>query len=113
MPVTKGHLEIVQGDDYTAYVVVENADGTPADITGWTAKAQIRRDVADEARRVEVEIATSIDSPEVTLTIPHATTQNLTCSSYVWDLQLTSPENMITTILAGVVVVIREVTRAA
>lgn len=109
----KAHLEIMQGDDYVAYVTVENADGTPADITGWTAKAQIRRDVADEARRVEIEITATVDSPEVTLTIPHAQTQNLTCSSYVWDLQLTSPEDMITTILAGVAVVTREVTRAA
>ena len=109
---SQGNLTLYQGDDYSVYVVVTNADGTPADITGYTAKAQIRRDVADEARRVEVEIAASVASPNVNLSIPHAQTQALT-GSYVWDLQLTSPGGQIMTILAGAVIVTREVTRAA
>ena len=113
MPVDKANLEIYQGTDWSATVTVLNADGTPADITGCTAKAQIRRDVADQARRVEVEITTAVASPVVNLSIPHAQTQALSCGSYVWDLDLTSPADLITTVLAGVVVVTREVTRAA
>ena len=111
MSVTKANLDVMQGDDYAASVFITNADGTPADIDGYTAQAQIRRDVADEARRVEVEITTTVESPNVTLSIPHAQTQLLTASSYVWDLQLTSPTNGIVTVLAGAVVVTREVTR--
>jgi hypothetical protein len=113
MSVSKANLDVVQGDDYVATVSVTNADGSPADISGYTAKAQIRQDVADEARRVDVEITTAVASPNVTLTIPHATTQTLTAASYVWDLQLTSAGGQITTILAGTVIVTREVTRAA
>jgi hypothetical protein len=113
MSISKANLDLVQGDDYVATVTVTNANGTPADISGYTAKAQIRQDVADEARRVDVEIATAVASPNVTLTIPHAITQTLTAASYVWDLQLTSAGGQITTILAGTVVVTREVTRAA
>ena len=113
MPAGKANLDIFQGDDWSATVEVTNADGTPADITGYTAKAQIRRDVADEARRVEVEITTSVASPNVNLSIPHAQTQALSTGSYVWDLQLTSPADSIVTVLAGAVVVTREVTRAA
>jgi hypothetical protein len=109
---SQGDLILYQGDD-EPYTVTVTLDGTtPADITGYTAQAQIRRAVADADPEVAATITCTVQSPEVLLSIPHAVTATLT-GKYVWDLQLTSPEGMVKTVMAGKVSVTQEVTRAA
>ena len=110
MPLTRADLVIYQGDSYAATVTVHNADGTPADITGYTAQAQIRRLVADSDPVVVVDIGTTVVSPNVILDIPHSETEPLQ-GRYVWDLQLTTPDDQIMTIVAGKVILTAEVTR--
>jgi len=109
---SQADLSIYQGDDWTGIVTVLNEDGTPADIGTFTAKAQIRRSIADSDPVVVVEIVTVVSSPLINLSIPHAVTATLS-GSYVWDLQLTGPTGGITTILKGRAKVDSEVTRAA
>ncbi len=108
--VSRADLSIYQGDDYAAVVTVTN--GLPPDevLAGFTAQAQIREDVADSTDEVLVEISTTVQSPYINLSIPRTETVNL-CGNYVWDLQVTSAEGSITTILAGNVRVTQEVTR--
>lgn len=49
MPTGRADLTIYQGDDMAWTVLVTLEDGiTPADITDYTALAQIRRSVADQ-----------------------------------------------------------------
>jgi hypothetical protein len=103
-------LEIYQGDDFTAVVTIRNQDGTVADITGYTAKAQIRRQIADEDPLVVAEIATSVTSPQVSLSLTHTQT-TLLQGRYKWDLQLTTPTGEIDTVLAGTVITTAEITR--
>jgi hypothetical protein len=108
---TTAHLAIYQGDDYAAIVTVSDGK-TPPDqvIVGYSAKAQIRANVADSDPTVIVEIATSVTSPYVYLSIPNAQTVKLT-GRYVWDLQIVDSTGMITTILNGYAVITQEVTR--
>ena len=112
MPVANISLNIYQGDDYVGLVRVTNVDGTPADLTGYTAQAQIRRAVADTDPVVVAEIATLIAGNIVNLSVAHAVTVALS-GRYVWDLQLISGAGTITTIAAGKVPITQEVTRAA
>ena len=110
-PVSRADLAIYQGDDYAATVTVLNPDNTPADITGFTAQAQIRRAVADLDPVVVATMTAVIASPDVSLSLSHDQTKSLT-GRYVWDLQLTSiTDASVTTILAGRVSVTAEVTR--
>lgn len=109
----KANLAIYQGDDYAALVTVQNADRTPADLTGYVANAQMRLGPADHNPQVVVEIAAAITPPNtISLNIPHATTAQLS-GQYAWDLQLVSPGNIITTILAGQANVTLQVTEEA
>jgi hypothetical protein len=109
--VKRANLQIYQGDDYVATVTVKNADGTPADLSGYTAKAQIRRNVADLQPAVTVELLATIASPFINLFLTHDQTLVLS-GTYVWDLQLTEiATGAVTTILAGQVPVTPEVTR--
>lgn len=110
MPLTKADLIVYQGDDYGATVLVTNEDGTPADITGYTAKAQIRRAVADSDPEVVAELSATVQSPHVVLGLTHAQTELLT-GRYMWDLQLLTDESAIVTIMRGAVKVTNEVTR--
>lgn len=109
--ISQGDLILYEGDDYAGTVTVRNEDGTPAVITGYSAKAQIRRAVADEDAVVAVEITTAVASPTVNLSIPHAITATMS-GDYVWDLQLTTPTGAIITVIRGKVKVTSEVTRA-
>lgn len=110
MPLTKEDLKIYQGDDYSGTVTVRNEDGTPADLTGYTAQSQIRRAVADAEPEIAVQITTTVVSPNVLLSIPRIETEPLQ-GRYTWDLQLTTDGNQIITIMAGKVIVTPEVTR--
>jgi hypothetical protein len=104
------NLEIYQGDDYSLIVTVLNADGTPADLTGYTAQAHIRRAVADSDPVIVADMVTVVAGNLVTASTPHTVSETMT-GKYLWDIQLTSDTGVITTILAGKVTVTLEVTR--
>lgn len=110
----QANLDIYQGDDPAWRVTVMTTDSppVPADITGYTASAQIRRAVADVDPVVVATIATTVTSPNVFLSLTHTQTALLS-GRYVWDLQLTAPGGGVSTILKGNVIVTSEVTRAA
>ena len=111
MPANKADIDIYQGTDWSATVLVQMSDGSPADITGWTAAAQLRRGPADVAPYVEQEITTVVQAPDtVILSIGHADTTLLT-GRYSWDLDLQAPDGMITTVLYGHAIIQTEVTR--
>lgn len=111
MPLSQANIEPYQGDDWAATVTVYNEDRTLADITTYTAKAQIRLAVADSDPVVAAEMATTVESPYVFLSLTHDQTVLLS-GRYVWDLQLLSATGQIITILAGKVQVKAEVTRS-
>src|SRR5215472_6539176 len=104
------NISIHQGDDWTANLTVRNQDGTLADISTFTAKAEIRDGYAETGADVLAEITTTIASPTVNLTLGHTQTASLPSGRYVWDCQLISSGGLITTIAAGEAVVVAEVT---
>lgn len=110
MAVDQADLELYQGDDYAGTVTVLDEFNAPADITGFTAAAQIRRGVADSDPIVVAELDTIVDSPLILLSLSKTITETLS-GRYIWDLQLTNPTGGVSTILRGRVVVTSEVTR--
>ena len=105
------NVSVYQGDDYAALVSVYNADGSDADLSGYTVEAQIRRKPADSSVLVE-SFNVAIQPPNtIALSLTHDQTLAL-AGSFVWDLQLTeTATGMITTILAGKLQGTLEVTR--
>lgn len=109
---SRAELLLYQGDSYAAGVIVRNSDGTPADITGYTALAQIRRASADTDPVIAAEFTTAVTSPLINISLTPAQTVAL-AGQYQWDLQIVSPADVVTTILAGRVRVTAEISRAA
>jgi hypothetical protein len=104
-------LSVYQGDTPAWTVTVTDDDGTPSDITGYTAKAQIRRAPADADEVVVAEMSATVDSPFIHLSLTAAQTTPMT-GRYVWDLELTGPAAEVVTIMHGKVTVKAEVTRS-
>lgn len=109
---TLAPLNLVQGDDFNAMATVYSTAGGLADLTGYTAQAQIRRDVADEDPTVDAVISCVVheDTSIIDLHMDGTVTATLT-ANYRWDLQVESPLGDVSTILYGPVFVVAEVTR--
>jgi hypothetical protein len=109
---TAADLSIYEGDDWAGTVTVNQSDGTPANLTGYTAQSQIRTGPADQQPTVAAEIQATVQLPnQVLLYLSHAQTTSLSGPIFYWDCQITSSTGQITTILAGKVKVTQEITR--
>lgn len=105
------NLYIYQGDDYAADVTVTNADGTPANLAGYTAQSQIRTSVSDPSPAGVAQFTTLIFGNVISMTLAHDVTKDLGNASYSWDLQIIDGSGWITTLLAGRVLMGKEVTK--
>jgi hypothetical protein len=110
MPSTT-HLRIYRGDDYAADIAVTAPDGTPSDLTGYTAQSQIRTGTGDTSPNGVAEFTTAIVDNVVTIVLDHDVTKDLKRSQYYWDLQITDAAGWITTLMAGQVYVTGEITK--
>lgn len=109
-PVKATPLNVYQGDDYTANVNVTH-NGAAVDLTGYTAQAQLRRDVADNDATVDATFTCTIAGSSVLLGLGRAVTAALT-GCYQWDLELhETATGKILTIARGPCHVTQEVTR--
>lgn len=108
-------MVIKQGSTFQKIITLKNADGTPMNLTGYTARSQFRRNHRSDA--VEFSMTTengriTIDGSlgKVTLNIPASDTATLE-GKYVYDLELVSG-TYVDRFLQGEVTVDLEVTRA-
>lgn len=109
--VTAADIHVYQGDDYIAIVTVTNPDGTAANLTGYTAQAEIRPTTADRSEPPLAQFQCGISGNVVTIILTHAQTELLASQILLWDLQLIDSSGWITTIMAGNVMVAFEVTK--
>lgn len=106
------NLSIYAGDDYAADVTVLQVDGvTPADLTGYTAQAEVRPSLTDVSLTPAATFTTIINGNVISILLTHDDTRLLTKPAYVWDLQVIDSNGWITTLLAGSVAITKEVTK--
>lgn len=124
-PYSKGmarqDLTIRQGETWSR-VFTWRENGVRKDLTGWTARMQIREANADSGSPVLIELSTAVGNARITLggtagTITMALSAgdtqalNLSGDEAVYDLELTSGTGAVTRLMEGRVHLIREVTR--
>lgn len=109
-------LDVYKGDTCAFFVrlwekTVDGVASNPVDLTGATAKAQIR--IVPSALDVLAEFACEVTTNPgvVKLSLPATITSNL--SPGVWDLEITFADGVVQTYLKGNVSVTNEVTRDA
>lgn len=104
---TQVNLTIYQGDDFFLNVVVAMTSGV-VDLTGYTPKAEIRTNAG--APTVLATFAAEIaNANTVSLHLDHAQSTLLN-NNAVWDIQITDPTGLVTTLACGTVTVMKQVT---
>lgn len=117
-----GRLKLVieQGTTFQPVMAYTDAADAPIDLTGYTARMHIREELEDIATLEEMTTENSGGISQIVLGAALGTIQLLfadsetaamTWESGVYDLELESPLGVVTRILEGPVVLIKEVTR--
>jgi hypothetical protein len=110
-------MNAVNSLGYKAYttggVVVYN---TPVDLTGYTARMQIRAKITDtlpidEYTTVNGKIQIDTVGKSIILLVDATTTAAYTFSSGVYNLEMISPTGVVTQLTSGTISLIKEVTR--
>jgi hypothetical protein len=108
-------LCIPQGATFSR-VIRWKADGANTNLTGFTARAQIRPTAASATTTLSLttengRIALGGTAGTITLSISATDTAAITAGRYVYDLELVSAGGIVTRLLQGVVTVSANVTR--
>jgi hypothetical protein len=112
-------IEIKQGADFQLGVTWQDDSETPIDLTGYTARCQVRASMEAETTLLSITEEESDDGQvaigddgEFTIWFKNAATELLDpTTSAVWDVELVSPGNIVTRLLEGTAVITPEVTR--
>lgn len=118
MKPTKFNLDVYQGADYDRTLTFKVGDPAgPADLTGCTARAQIRSSVASKTVLLELttenaRIVLGGPAGTITLAMSATDTAGLPPGDLVYDLELVYPSGRVRRLLYGTVCVSPEVTRA-
>lgn len=89
---------------------------TPVDLTGYTARMQIRAKITDtlpidEYTTVNGKIQVDTVGKSIIILVDATTTAAYTFSSGVYSLEMISPTGVVTQLTAGTITLIKEVTR--
>lgn len=108
----------------TTQQVIDDEDGTPVDLTGYTARMQLRTAVDSDA--VVLELTTENDriilgdqeaatptytNGQIRLLVDAETMEDVPAAKYKYDLELISAGGIVTRLLQGKIKVVAEVTR--
>lgn len=107
-------VEIFRGDTWVRVWTI-TVDGAPLDLTGASARMQLRQAAADETALLDVSTGTEdlvIQDPPTSGVISLRTqTDGLTAGKYIFDLQVTFPDGTIQTYEQETLKVKQDVTR--
>ena len=105
-------LFLEQGTTFTTNITLDDIDGVPYDLTGVTAKSQIRKSYY--SANTTAEFTTTINIPNtgiILLSLDAPTTANIAAGRYVYDVAIKDTANTVTRVLEGIVNVIPQVTK--
>lgn len=111
------NLIIEQGADWQPSFQYLEQDGvTPVNLTGYTARMQIRKTVADANKEADLttenaKLSISGATGEVFVHLSAAETRQMNFVTAVYDLELVAPDGVVTRLAAGAVALSLEVTR--
>ena len=109
------NVEIDQGADWFLDVTYDNPNGTPVNLTGYTAALQMRSLPSDNNAVLSLSTGSGITITGSTGLVAIRATANQTRSidegTYYYDLEITSSGGIVTRLVQGQAVVLAEVTR--
>ena len=104
-------LLIEQGATFSTTVNVEDTAGAAINLFGYSASSQMRKSYYATSNTIITSTITGNANGEITLSMTAANTANLTPGRQVFDLLITSPTQVKTRVVEGIIVISPGVTR--
>ena len=82
-------ISVDQGADFSAEVVVDDSDGTLANLTGYTVAGQIRKTYTSSTAVNFVCIVSGASTGEITISLSNTVTAAMKPGRYVYDVEIT------------------------
>jgi len=105
------NIFIDQGTDFSVTVDVTDANGSPLNLSGYTAASQIRKSYASSSASATFSTSISEASGQVTMSLTDTQTSGLAAGRYLYDLNITSSASVTSRVVEGQVIVTPGVTR--
>ncbi|QOI67430.1 hypothetical protein SEA_BEUFFERT_28 [Streptomyces phage Beuffert] len=103
-------LVLYKGDYLPFAVTLKDSDNEPLNLTGFTAQCSVRA-TYDSNTAYDAECTITPLAGKVDIVFPSSLTSTMSAGSYIWDFQITDPEENVRTYFTGDVTVYAEVTR--
>ncbi len=104
-------LLIEAGTTYSNEITVREDDGTAKNLTNFTANSQLRKSYYSSTATDFTMTVTNAANGVITMSLSAANTANLRAGRYVYDVELTDNQGIVTRIFEGIAVVLPNVTR--
>jgi|TARA_B110000211_G_scaffold161705_1_gene182864 outer membrane lipoprotein-sorting protein len=105
-------ISIDQGSDFSAEVVVNDATGTVANLTGYTGAGQIRKTYSSSTFTAFGVTVTNAGNGVLTITLSNTVTNAMKAGRYVYDVEITQTSNgEITRVVEGQITIMPGVTQ--
>ena len=105
------NITIDQGSAFDSTIDVEDAGGNPADLTGYSARGEIRKTYASSNA---VTFSASVSDPsngKINISLSGDQTGAMKAGRYVYDVEVVSSGGVITRVVEGQVEITPRVTR--
>jgi Ni,Fe-hydrogenase III small subunit len=113
MPAGYQEIFLEQGTDFTTTITLDDVNGVPYDLTGVTAKSQVKKSYYSSTPITQFAVSISPDATKgiITLDLTSSTTSNIAAGRYVYDVLIKDSANSVTRILEGTLNVLPQVTK--
>lgn len=108
MIASKFNIIIEQGTTYSEAFPLEDVNGLPLDVTGYTAVAKMRRDYASVN---SVSFTVTLANGSITLAMANNITSIVEAGRYVYDVKVYAASNNVSRIFEGIATVTPEVSK--
>lgn len=109
------NLTLSQGATWKLALTYQNANGTPIDLTNYTARMQARPSYDSSTVSLNLTNGSGITlggtAGTINLLVGATTTASIGAAQYVYDMELVSGSGEVTRLIEGTLIVTPEVTR--
>lgn len=106
----KANIVVDQGSSFSTTINLTDTDDTVIDLTGYTGAAQMRKHYTS-SNSVPFTVTLVAAEGTVSLALTANATANVVAGRYVYDVELTDPNGIVSRIVEGIVTVTPNVTR--
>lgn len=105
-------LNLDQGTTFETTIDLTNDDGTAINVAGYSFSSQIRKSYYSSNATANISTAVLDEANgKIQLSITSANTANIKAGRYLYDLKMTTDENVTSRVIEGIITVSPQVTR--